>query len=1250
MKSSNDNNTKKKKIKQIDMKEHIKKRSMWAGSKSNQVQEVYLLSEYEDQYSGEKHKIFKSEEVKYPPALYKIIDEIAVNSVDHYVNNMKEVTEIKFNLYDDGSISVYNNGPGIHIEETKNIQGVTMYTPQLIFSEFLAGSNLDDIEETERIVGGQNGLGAKITAVFSDYLTIETLDTISKIKYTQTFRNGLDIVEAPELIKIKKKSESYTCIRFLPTYNEFKLNIDTIHKTLYKLIEARAWQVAAYTGIKVYFNDVLIPLKSFTQFCSMFTENIYSTTMTGDNLYPWEICIGLTDGKEKQISMVNGVFINSGGTHIKHIQNHIVTNIKPKIEKELKRSKTTFNKNILLNGIFIFMKGSIPNPEFLSQTKDAISNAISKFESYSINPNEWTKIWKFIEPSIMASFLKRQLGNEKIRANRGKVDVPKYREANYCRNSKKCHECGLIITEGDSASGTAETGLLSKASPNFNFDWFGVYGIQGVMVNGLKESVEYKKESTKKTKKKLEEKSNKINKENPKKKLEETPNKIDRIPGKKVRDNERLNSLIKILGLDYNKTYELNTQGEKEWNTLRYGFIAGLTDQDLDGFNIFGLLVTYLLTYWPALAGRNFIRRIYTPLLRAYPKNRKQKVKEFYTEKQAKDWVDEIGEEYVHNNYNFKYYKGLGSHKESFKEVTQMFKNIDNKICTYFLDDNGIMNMFIYYGPDTGPRKDALRTPVTQELISGIKLPISQQFIVDTKLYQRDNIIRKLINAMDGFVDCRRKIFFTLRKIGRKEIKVQGLAGEVVARANYHHGETSLEQSIVRMAHAYPEARELPLLLPLGNFGSRPKGYKDNAASRYIYTMINWRLADKLFRKEDEFILPYTVVDGQRFEPDNYVPVIPHSLCISEEMPGTGWTICTHARDINDVIKNTRDMIKGKIKKCGKLKMNMDKFNGRLQKYNGKTYFVGSYEYDEKENVITITSLPPNKWSYYYLEGSDADTIGKKEKREDGIKHREYVADCYDYTTMNEVKIVIYLKDNAIEEIEKKYGCENFDAVEHYFELKTAIHDRINLVNEKGEVIEYSKYEDVFDTWFEYRKTLYGLRVEREKILVLLEIKMLKEQQRFSRTHDEYNITNKTSEEKAISILHTNKYKIFNKTLLLNPKFTEVKELVNIATKEEYGANYDYLLTLSYKDLTENAYKKRESRIKELEHRNKYLEDDEDSLFVGSKIWLHELEECEKSIIEGKKSNWFYGENEYIFDDDVDLNKNNKKKKVKGKK
>ena len=214
MKSSNDNNTKKKKIKQIDMKEHIKKRSMWAGSKSNQVQEVYLLSEYEDQYSGEKHKIFKSEEVKYPPALYKIIDEIAVNSVDHYVNNMKEVTEIKFNLYDDGSISVYNNGPGIHIEETKNIQGVTMYTPQLIFSEFLAGSNLDDIEETERIVGGQNGLGAKITAVFSDYLTIETLDTISKIKYTQTFRNGLDIVEAPELIKIKKKSESYTCIRF----------------------------------------------------------------------------------------------------------------------------------------------------------------------------------------------------------------------------------------------------------------------------------------------------------------------------------------------------------------------------------------------------------------------------------------------------------------------------------------------------------------------------------------------------------------------------------------------------------------------------------------------------------------------------------------------------------------------------------------------------------------------------------------------------------------------------------------------------------------------------------------------------------------------------------------------------------------------------------------------------------------------------------------------------------------------------
>jgi DNA topoisomerase-2 len=1203
-------------VKQIGMREHIKKRSMWAGSKSIQSVDMYALVTEYDKYSKKNINTFEPTVLKFPPALFKCVDEIVVNAIDHFVSYSKLVKNIRITIDAKGVISVYNDGPGIHIEQTKNIHGKEMYTPQLIFSEMLAGSNLDDDEEKERIVGGQNGLGAKITAVFSEYFTIETADTGTNQHYVQTFRDGLETIEEPVVTQYKKKT-SYTKITFLPDYNEFKLDINNLYDTLFKIIQARAWQAAAYTGINIYFNEKIIPLKGgFAAYCAMFSEfDIFPTTMTkSDGKFVWDVCIGLTDGKERQLSMVNGVFIQSGGTHIKHIQNHLVENLKGRIEKELKKTKTKFNKNLLLNNLFIFMKGAIPNPEFLSQTKDAISSPIELFESYSLPDSHWTKLWRLVEPAVMASFLKKQLGSVKLRANRGKVDVPKYREANYCRDSKLCHECGLIITEGDSASGTAHTGLLSKASPYFNYDWFGVYGIQGVPMNALKESVELKKNTKTPPAKKGNAKS---------------PTNSDivntRIPSKKVLDNERLASLMIVLGLDFNKTYAT----EKERNSLRYGFIAGLTDQDLDGFNIFGLLCTFFMTYWPNLVKHGFIRRIYTPLIRAYPRNRKNKVVEFYTEDAAKEWTANIGEDVARSSYTFKYYKGLGSHKEAFKEVTQMFRNIEDKLCTYELDNLAIINMYTYYGIDTKPRKIALANAVYADAVVGLILPMSQQFTNDSKMYQRANIMRKLLSAIDGFIGSRRKVFFTARKVGRREIKVQGLAGETVAKANYHHGEASLEQTIVRMAQSYPGARNLPLLQPLGNFGSRDKGYKDFAASRYIYTTINHRLADKLFRKEDEFILEYEIDDGVRYEPKYYVPVIPYALCENNQLPATGWAICVQARHIDHIFKNARAMIKGQPK-CKKLPMWNKHFSGHIRTSGTRKYFVGKYEFDEAANTIHISELPPMSYSHGYLKGTDKAV--KKSDDKQGIQTKEWVYDFTDETTMNGVDITIYLKDGAFDAINESHGSEVFDCFEEYFELKEPIYNRINLINEQHDVVEYKSYEEVFDDWFRFRKSLYNVRIDREIVVNGLLIKMLKEMQLFSSHHDDYAITSKTSEENAISIIRTNKYNVYNKSLLENPRYMSIDELKLHGTSEEYGARYDYLLNMSYRDLTEDAYTKRSERIDKLKERQLYLLDDS-GLFPGATMWLKELDELESAIVEGDASNWFYGENIYEFED-----------------
>lgn len=1238
-------------VNQSSLLDHAKKKSMWAGSKTIQTIESYVFG-----HDDEKNSVFRLEELKYPPACFKPVDEVIVNASDHKVHFPKLVTDIRIDFKEDGVISVYNNGPGIGVKKKTSISGVEMWQPQMVASEFLAGDNIDT---EENIKGGTNGVGLKLAGAFSKWLKLETADKVSGKMYVQEFLNGLTEIKPPEITELKANQEPFVRITFLLDYDLFKFPIQKHWKTFEKLIHTRAWHIAAYCGIPVKYNGQTLQVTDFAEFCQMFTDNLVTGAkmISKSSKYPFDICIAVSDGKDRNMSLINGIYVYRGGSHIEYIQNKLIEHLRPYVEKEIKKSGVKFNKNYILNNAFIFMKGSIPSPSFPGQTKELLADGIERFDGYDMSDKDWANVWELLKPAILNLFLKKQLGDVKTRANRGKVDAAKYTEAKFCRDKNKCHQCGLIITEGDSASGTADIGLQSKTNENFTYQYFGVFSIGGVPINGLKESIEMK--STKKKSRAMDDSDGeKIMKRKPKTPAKSparsptrTPAKpvppkkkivkraLDdiclpnrRIPNQKLIKNERISSLIKILGLDFNKTYEFTEIGEKEWQTMRYGFIVGLTDQDLDGFNIFGLISTFLITYWPALLLRGFIRRIVTPVIRAYPKSKKDTVKEFYSEKKFKEWTSQ--ESFNKNKYDIKFYKGLGTHDEEDKEVSHMFKNIEDKIKTYTYDEAAFENMHIYYGAETAPRKKVLADPHIDEPSDELNVPISQQFTIDTKLFQRDNITRKLLNAIDGLVSSRRKILYTARRQGHNLIKVQGLAGKAVAEANYHHGEASLEQTITRMAQWYPMARNLPLLSSKGQFGTRKKGYKDFAASRYIYTMINWRLVDKMFRPEDDYILEYEVDDGNRYEPKYYMPIIPYVLCEDNQLPATGWAIDVHARNINAIFKNVRQMIKGEITKCKKLPPWNKDYHGTVKQHKGRYYYVGCYEWLPDENAIHITELTPGTYSNAYLKGSNDEKISKKKEEKKGIQAKEWVEDFEDNTTLEGIDIMIWLKPGAYDAItadDSGYGNEVFDPFEEYFELKEVIYHHINLVNEHYEVVEYASYEDVFNDWFDFRKKLYTVRVDREIILIKLRILMLKNIQRFSIKHDSYNITKNTSEEAACAIFKEHEYVLFNHSTLESPQFTDINMLEKMILEEKHGASYDYLLRLAYRDLTEEAYNKRVNKITELEERLKYLLDD-DSMFKGAKIWLLELDELEESITQGIKTNWRYGTNNHKFE------------------
>ena len=1202
--------TKERKVKQISQLEHAKRKSMWVGSKKIQTTEMYCLSD--------DLKSFDLKKVKFAPAWYKIVDEIVVNAVDQWVNYPRRVGKIgiSFNR-ETGVIAVLNTGPSIGIYMTENLNGDKMYAPQLIASEFLSGDNLDEDGDDDRVTGGTNGAGLKLTNAFSDYLTITTVD--KKKHYTQTFRERLTIIEEPVIRKTTAdEKESFTKIEFLPSYEVFGYVSGykpSMADDFEKLIISRAYQAAAFTKADVYYNDskIYIPVcettskkknTTFYNFSNMFlTNDIWSTKIVSTDpaykKFPWEICVGVSDGKFRQVSLINGIYVYDGGTHIKHLQNQIVSNLKSNVEKLIKKSKTKFNANYIINNLFIFFKGSVVKPEFSSQIKSILGDPIEKFESYNLKKKDYDELWAMLEPHIMSLFLDKYKDKKKSRVTRGAVTVPKCTDAKYAGHKTKYKQCTMVVCEGDSAMGTVHEGITSRTT-KLSYDYYGTFSIQGVPMNARKEVSKY---------------------------TDKTTQKVTLIRNAKLQKNERLSSLVKVLGLDYEKSYELDKKGDEEFATLRYTKITAAVDQDDDGKgNIFGLLINFIILFWPALAKRGFITRFNTPIIRAYPKNKKKFVEEFESLKTYATWVEtKYGgdDEKVNSDFTLKYYKGLGSHKKI--EIPQMFKNFEDRLCVYQLDSKALQKLEAYFGTNTELRKKALCTPVTREETIGKLIDITEQLDRDLKAYQRDNIMRKLPHCMDGAVPSRRKVIYTARNVfgsSNSEMKVNAFVNETSKSTNYHHGESSLAGTVTKMAQEFPGARHLPFLRPQGQFGTRSNGGKDSADPRYTFTQLNKKLCFAIFPKDDDFLLKYVFDDGDRCEPEFYVPVIPLAILENMELPATGWKVKLWARDYKEVIKNVRQLINNKIKKAKAMKIWLKDNIGTIRKYKGREYSVGKYMYDEDKNVIKVKELPLGKYSSSFIGDYASDDTKQ-------LCNKPYFK-CKpdDMTNDDGVDITFHLTETGWVEISAKYGNETFDCVEDLMNLRTSLDDNINMIAVDGSVHEFKKYEHVIDMWFPVRKQLYADRIDRHVILTNLMIIYLKNIIRFTKSHQKYNITPNTSMESVNEILKANKFDTFNAALLHNPKYTEIGELGKLIINNiPSGTSYEYLIKLSYRDMIDCACKKREKQLRDYEDKLKELSLDDGSgdIFKGGKTWLKELDEVEKVIGEGIDLGWAYG-------------------------
>lgn len=377
-------------------------------------------------------------EITIIPSFLKIIDEIIVNSVDESKRAESKLNTIKITIKGD-IISVWDNG-GIEVVIHKDHN---LYLPEVLFGTLLSGSNYDDSED--RVVAGTNGLGQKLTNIFSKKFTISTCD--GKNQFLQTFTNNMrDRTNA----KVVKSAKKHTEISFIPDFEKFGLeNIDDSH---YKMIEKRIYDLAACnSGLKIYFNGTLINLNSFEDYVKLYTDDYFFEC---DKNKSWSIGIANSIHGFQQISFANSTETYDGGSHVDYVMNQIIVSLR---DFFLKKHKVDIKPSELKQHMFLFLNATVINPSFSSQTKEKLITEVKEFGTkfevsqkliQSILKSEivnsildWVQQKKNAEDSKLARDLNKNLS---------KIKVEKLIDA----KNKDRLKCSLGIYEGDSASGS----------------------------------------------------------------------------------------------------------------------------------------------------------------------------------------------------------------------------------------------------------------------------------------------------------------------------------------------------------------------------------------------------------------------------------------------------------------------------------------------------------------------------------------------------------------------------------------------------------------------------------------------------------------------------------------------------------------------------------------------------------------------------------------------------------------------------
>lgn len=433
-------------------------------------------------------------------------------------------------------------------------------------------------------------------------------------------------------------------------------------------------------------------------------------------------------------------------------------------------------------------------------------------------------------------------------------------------------------------------------------------------------------------------------------------------------------------------------------------------------------------------------------------------------------------------------------------------------------------------------------------------VPLARFMNSDFKSFSMADNVRSIPSICDGFKNSQRKAMYgmVLRGENAAELQVERLASAIAAATDYHHGAGSLAGVLVGLANDYTGTNNLNLLIPSGQFGSRLT--KEAASPRYIFTKVHENFR-KLFKKEDDLILEHHYSNGEKFEPIEYLPILPTILINGAQGTGTGHACVVMDYNPNDVKRAVLEVIAGRP--VSPLVPWYKGFKGTIARNGSQTVITGCLEV-VNTTTIRITELPVG----VYLDAYKA-TLDK-------LIDSGLIKDYEDLSTEEsfDFKVCCPRTTTLLDET----------VLIQKFKLVSRDTENLTLWNPDGCLKKYASPEEVVTEFVMWRIDKYEVRRQKLMELAAAEIAWLDERIRFIN----FYLANTAKfrdvpKKELIELLLTNQFERYNE-LLSMPIWNLTRDRIEELQKE-HATKSSYLISLQA-DTADKMYRRELQQFK----------------------------------------------------------------------